>query len=391
MLTPRNSGSAPWTRVQDVTFTNNIVRHVAGVANIAGFDDSDPTLRTERITFRNNLFEDVNHTAYGTNAKAMLVGDGAATLVFDRNTIIHTNSSVLYAYGASMPGVVYTNNLSQHHRYGIMGSGASTGKPTIAAYFPGGVVQCNVLAGGTASLYPTPNAFPTVAQWDSAFVDPAAGDYRIASGSAVAAAGCGGSVPGADFPVLNAAMGGPPWTEAPAIPISRRSPTPADPMRAAVGASFSADGTASRDPDGTVLDYLWSWGDEVLVRAADLPPSAIRGSEWVRSAASDAAGGAMLLNPDRGAAKRAAALAVARELRRAHGQRGGGRPVPPLAAQPRHQQRVRERLALSAVQRRRRCCRDAAGTDRHDLRPVADSRGPAGCRRGRMGMERRRL
>ena len=32
VLTPRNSGRAPWTRVQDVTFTNNIVRHVAGVA-----------------------------------------------------------------------------------------------------------------------------------------------------------------------------------------------------------------------------------------------------------------------------------------------------------------------------------------------------------------------
>ena len=121
MLTPRNSGAAPWTRVQDVTFTNNVVRHVAGVVNIAGFDDSDPTLRTERITFRNNLFDDVNHSAYGTNAKALLVGGGAAALVFDRNTIIHTNSSVLYAYGASMPGVVYTNNVSQHHRYGIMG------------------------------------------------------------------------------------------------------------------------------------------------------------------------------------------------------------------------------------------------------------------------------
>ena len=60
MLTPRNSGSAPWTRVQDVSFTHNIVRHVASVVNIAGFEDSDPTARTEHITFRNNLFEDVN-------------------------------------------------------------------------------------------------------------------------------------------------------------------------------------------------------------------------------------------------------------------------------------------------------------------------------------------
>ena len=137
VLTPRNSGSAPWTRVQNVTFTNNIVRHVPGVVNVAGFDNSDPTGRTERITFRNNLFEDINHTAYGTNTKALLVGGGAATLVFDRNTIIHTNSSVLYAArrrdaGArcprtTCPGITRTES---------SGDGPPTGTPTIAKSLP---------------------------------------------------------------------------------------------------------------------------------------------------------------------------------------------------------------------------------------------------------------
>jgi hypothetical protein len=309
VLTPRNSGSAPWTRVQNVTFTSNIVRHVPGVVNIAGYDDSDPTLRTERITFRNNLFEDVNNTLYGTLAKALLVGGGAATLVFDRNTIIHTNNSVLHAYGAAMPGLVYTSNLSRHHKYGIMGDGASPGNPTIAKYFPGAVVRCNVLAGGQASLYPTPNAFPTLEEWSVGFVDPAAGDYRVAPGSVLSTSGCVGAIPGADLAALTAAMGGPPVTD----PIEPANVAPiADaggPYTASVGALISVDGTASRDPDGAVVDYLWSWGDEVLVRAADLPASAIRGTEWRKSAVSDAAGGAMLLNPDKGAAKRASALA----------------------------------------------------------------------------------
>ena len=40
------------------------------------------------------------------------------------------------------------------------------------------------------------------------------------------------------------------------------------------------------------------------MRAADLPASAIHGTEWKKSAISDGAGGAMLLNPDKGAAKR---------------------------------------------------------------------------------------
>ena len=215
VLTPRNSGSAPWTRVQDVTFTNNIVRHVAGVLNVAGFDDSDPTLRTERITLRNNLFDDVNHAVYGTNAKALLVGDGAATLVFDRNTIIHTNSSVLYAYGDPMPGLVYTNNISQHYSYGIMGGGATTGLPTINRYFPGGIVRCNVLAGGKASLYPTPNAFPSVTEWSASFVDAESGDYQLIPGSPVASGGCSGAVPGADLAKVNDALQGTSTTRQP--------------------------------------------------------------------------------------------------------------------------------------------------------------------------------
>jgi hypothetical protein len=81
------------------------------------------------------------------------------------------------------------------------------------------------------------------------------------------------------------------------------------PYSTTVGALLSADGTGSADPDGTVLDYTWHWGDEVLVRAADLPPSAIHGGEWRRVDQADAAGGAMMLNPDRGAAKRSTALA----------------------------------------------------------------------------------
>ena len=263
--------------MQDVTFTNNIVRHVAGVVNIAGFDDSDPTLRTERITFRNNLFDDVNHTAYGTNAKALLVGDGAATLVFDRNTIIHTNSSVLYAYGAAMPGVVYTNNVSQHHRYGIMGDGASTGKPTIAKYFPGGVVRCNVLAGGPASLYPHAERLSDASrEWNASFVDPAAGDYRLIPGSrARRSPACPGTTAGRGLRGADCRDGRhqPPRRSRPADPANQ--PPVADaggPYTAAVGASVSADGTAiAAIPTASVLDYLWHWGDEVLVRAADLP------------------------------------------------------------------------------------------------------------------------
>jgi hypothetical protein len=302
VLTPRASGNAPWTRVQDITFTNNIVRHVAAVVNINGYDNTATTLRTERITFRNNLFDDVSHTAYGTGARAILLGDGAAYLVFDANTLIHTNTAAVYAYGAAMPGLVFTNNLLRHNQYGINGNGTTPGMPTLTKYFPGAVVRCNILAGGTASLYPTPNGFPTVAQWNVSFVSPSTGDYRLISGSPVAQAACAGTTPGANLAVIPGALDD---VELPPggtnqIPIADAG----GPYTTTVNTSISVDGTGSSDPDGSVLDYRWHWGDEVLVRAADLPASAIRGSDWVRDDQSDAAGGVMILNPDKGAAKR---------------------------------------------------------------------------------------
>jgi hypothetical protein len=310
VLTPRNSGSAPWTRVQDVTFTNNIVRHVPGVVNILGYDNTSTTQRTERITFRNNLFDDVSGTAYGTSGRAMLAGDGPASLVFDANTFIHTNSTVFYAYGAkTMPGLIFTNNLVRHYTYGINGSGSTPGKPTLTKYFPDGVVRCNVWGGGSASLYPTPNGFISVAQWQASFANFAAGDYRVSAGSPSALAACAGTVPGADIAAIMAAIdGGDPDDS------STNQPPLADaagPYTTTAGALISVDGTGSLDPDGAVLDYRWHWGDEILVRAADLPAAALRGAGWITADQADAAGGVMILNPDRGAAKRAVAAAPA--------------------------------------------------------------------------------
>ncbi|HEX8687808.1 MAG TPA: hypothetical protein VF654_14970, partial [Pyrinomonadaceae bacterium] len=62
LLTPRTSGAATAV-VEDVSFTNNVVRHVAAVFHVAGQDDlsADPKAhRLRRIRIANNLFEDVD-------------------------------------------------------------------------------------------------------------------------------------------------------------------------------------------------------------------------------------------------------------------------------------------------------------------------------------------
>lgn len=317
VLTPRNAeDKAPWTRVRDVTITGNIIRNAGGVINVSGYDDSGVSLRTERITLRNNLFHDINK--FGGSAKVFLLGNGPSAVVIDSNTIIHTNSSVLYPYGSlSMPSLRYTNNLSLHNTYGIMGESSSTGIPTITKFFPSGVVTCNVLAGGRASLYPTPNAFPTTADWSASFQDPASGNYQLRAGSPLSQILCGGRTPGVSYAVLNAALGGTAapvdTTTPPADPEPEPEPAPGNqppvarpggPYSGAVGADVMVSGATSSDPDGSIAQYRWTWGDEVLVRAADLPATAIRGTEWIRESMSTAAGGSALRNPNRNASKR---------------------------------------------------------------------------------------
>ena len=59
-FTPRNqSGGAPWSTVEDITFTNNIVRHATGAILIHGTDDLHPSRQTQRLLIQNNLFVDI--------------------------------------------------------------------------------------------------------------------------------------------------------------------------------------------------------------------------------------------------------------------------------------------------------------------------------------------
>src|SRR4029077_11395281 len=66
-FTPRNqSGSAPWSVVKNITVQNNVLRHLAAVFNISGYDDEHSSQQTQNITIRNNLAYDIS-TSYGTS------------------------------------------------------------------------------------------------------------------------------------------------------------------------------------------------------------------------------------------------------------------------------------------------------------------------------------
>jgi hypothetical protein len=202
LFTPRTSGGTT-AAIEDVQFTNNVVRHVAAVFQITGQDDlaqhpKEHLLRRVRVA--NNLFEDVDGERWDGDGAFLKIGQSADDVTVDHNTVLHTGN-ITKAYGDPSLSFVFTNNLLAHNAYGVMGDGQSPGRKTIEAFFPGGVFRGNLIAGGEERLYPPGNFYPPTL--DAARLeDPAAGDYRLQPASPYRQRAGDGKDIGCDFAAL---------------------------------------------------------------------------------------------------------------------------------------------------------------------------------------------
>ena len=208
LFTPRNqNGNAPWAAVRDISFTNNIIRHVAGAIDILGADYAYPSQRTTRVMIRNNLAYDIGNT-WGFEHFLLMTGAPDRVTV-DHNTAYQQKIMVL-ADGDPITNFVLTNNVAPHNDYGIFGSGAGMGNGAIAEYFPSAIIRRNAIGGANASIYPPDNFYPDMTTFNAQFINVAASDFRLVAGSIFNNAGTDGKHLGIDFTALNAAMKGAP-------------------------------------------------------------------------------------------------------------------------------------------------------------------------------------
>jgi hypothetical protein len=211
LFTPRNQyGGAPWVAVRDITFSNNIIQHVAGAIDILGIDYEHPSQRTKRILIRNNLVYDVANT-WGYEHFLLMTG-APEDVTVDHNTVYQQKIIVL-ADGAPIPRFILTNNVAPHNEYGIFGSGAGMGLGALATYFPDAIVRRNAIGGANPSLYPPDNFYPDMTTFNAQFVDVAASDYRLVPDSIFNNAGTDGKTLGVDFAQLSNALNGPAGSE----------------------------------------------------------------------------------------------------------------------------------------------------------------------------------
>jgi GT2 family glycosyltransferase len=148
--------------VEDVVFSNNVVRHAAAGINILGRDDIHPSEQTSRIAIRGNLFLDIGGR-WGFGRLFQLL-DGARDVAITHNTAFQTGAAVFGGDHDPHVGFVFENNVVLHNEFGIGGSGTGIGRPSLARYFPGSVVRGNMLVGGNAGIYPDNNFFPATAE-----------------------------------------------------------------------------------------------------------------------------------------------------------------------------------------------------------------------------------
>jgi hypothetical protein len=202
--TRNQDGRAPWSIVEDVTFQYNIVRHAANAINISGTDYLHPSLQGRRYRISHNVFHNIGGDTVGGRGIFLQIGNEPRDVILEHNTVDH-DGTVIVTYGtrngapAVISGFVFRSNLMRHNTYGVKGEALGVGTPTLTAYFTEMAFELNVLAGGRASRYPAGNFFPSVAEFEASFVNPAAGDFTLVPGSPLATAGENGTAVGADI------------------------------------------------------------------------------------------------------------------------------------------------------------------------------------------------
>ena len=195
LFTPRNQdGHAPWSVVEDVTFRDNVVRHVAAGVNILGQDDNHPSRQTSRIAIVNNVFADVGGQ-WGHGRLFQLL-DGTRDVVIDHNTAFPTGSILFGGDHRPHLGFVFQNNIVLAGSIGISGSNTAQGPPTLARYFPGAVVRRNLFIGGARERFPDDNFFPS-AIGDVGVAPVAPGESFARVATRYAGVGTDGHDPGA--------------------------------------------------------------------------------------------------------------------------------------------------------------------------------------------------
>jgi hypothetical protein len=144
---------APWSASEDITIEGNTVTGVENGFNLQGYAADQPGGHTTRVTIRGN---DVTCSGVAVQAVSEL-GD----VTIERNTFQNGSTFLqLDAATYAMANLLLQNNRANHNAYGIKGSGAGIGLPSLTRFVKAFTMRQNVLLGGAGKgSYPAETWF----------------------------------------------------------------------------------------------------------------------------------------------------------------------------------------------------------------------------------------
>lgn len=206
LFTVRNQeGTAPWSIIENVTFTNNTVIGTQGTFNFLGSDNEKPSQRCSGMVISNNLI-------YNSAGGSYITLNGYNSISFIHNTEIRTSGNTTTLYNTQSTGFVYRDNLQIETLFGIFGEGGLLGTPALNQWTPGYVFTKNVMVGAPSGQNPAgtcggTTCYPATVSTVQ-FVNFAGNDYALLPTSPYHSAATDGTDIGVNMPLLLAAQGG---------------------------------------------------------------------------------------------------------------------------------------------------------------------------------------
>jgi hypothetical protein len=227
LFTVRGEGNnqMPWATIQNVEFTNNIVKNSDQGIQTLGFDYSNASTQSTGLLVKNNLFENISNWFFVLN--------GFHNTTIENNTHIQGHN-ILVLTGRPSNGFIYRNNITVRNPngYGVFNDGLGEGAAGMATYTPNYVFVGNVIASASANIYPQGNYFPGI------LAEVKLGDnYTLSADSPYKGKGTDGKDPGVDMRALVSGLPTPTPTPTPAptpVPTPSPVPTPTPPVTSCV-------------------------------------------------------------------------------------------------------------------------------------------------------------
>lgn len=231
VLFSRNQDSGDWAVIEDITFTNNIVRNSTHAIRMSG-GTAGASNFMNRALFRNNVAENIGSAAEPGWLFVLLSGTLNATI--EHNTGIHTGIPLYFEYEPST-NAVFRNNIAIYNDSGVVGSGTASGTSTLATYAPPtstvpdrfvqNVLVNNLNLSNPDTKYPPANYFP-VSISQVGFTNAPAGDYTLLPSSPYKGRGTDGKDIGVDMAALRAATANTVTGLGNSIPVPAPGPAP---------------------------------------------------------------------------------------------------------------------------------------------------------------------